>query len=112
MARRKSVKQREPSLLRKIVDIYWHKAQAVKARHILIKQTWSMDFLAHTLATAARLSNDYTMQLVITNKDGMSVTLTCADTKRVQQEANMTSILDQLDNEAAVDAFVRANARR
>lgn len=105
-------KVKEPSLLRKIVNIYWHKVQAARAERILFKQTWSFDFLARTLATAAKLSGDYTMQLTITNKDGMTVTLTCDNARAVPKHDDSDSILDRLDNDAAVAEFIRRNARR
>ena len=58
------------------------------------------------------MSGDYTMQLVITNKDGMSVTLTYDKAIRYGQDDGTETILDKLDNDAAVAEFIRRNTRR
>lgn len=103
---------KKQSLLRKVIDIYWNQAQAARARRILVKQTWSIEFLATVLATAARMNGNYDMQVTIVNKDGMSITLTASDCTRHVTASTGTSILDQLDNDAAVEQFIRQNSRR
>lgn len=103
---------KKQSLLRKVIDVYWNQVQVARAKRILVKQTWSMEFLATVLATAAKMSNNYDMQVTITNKDGMSFTLTASDCRRSVTEDNTASILDQLDNDAAVAKFIRQNSRR
>ena len=105
-------KSKEPSLLHKVVSIYWHRVKAARAERILFKQTWSIELLSRMLVMAAKMSGDYTMQLVITNKDGMSVTLTCDKALRYGQDAGTETILDKLDNDAAVAEFIRRNTRR
>lgn len=105
-------KPKEPSLLRKVVDIYWHRVKAARAERILFKQTWSIELLSRMLVTAAKLSGDYTMQLVITNKDGMAVTLTCDKAVHYGQGGDTETILDKLDNDAAVAEFIKRNTRR
>ena len=107
-----AVKEKKPSLLRKIVDVYWNQVQVARARRILIKQTWSMEFLATVLATAAKMSNSYDMQVTITNKDGMAITLTASACRNAVSADSNGSILDQLDNDAAVAQFIRQNSRR
>ena len=105
-------KPKEPSLLHKVVSIYWHRVKAARAERILFKQTWSIELLSRMLVMAAKTSGDYTMQLVITNKDGMSVTLTCDNALRYGQGDGTETILDKLDNDAAVAEFIRRNTRR
>lgn len=105
-------KPKEPSLLYKVVNIYWHRVKVARAERILFKQTWSIELLSRMLVTAVKLSGDYTMQLVITNKDGMTVTLTCDKAMRYGQDDGTETILDKLDNDTAVAEFIRRNTRR
>ena len=105
-------KPKELSLLHKVVHIYWHRVKVARAERILFKQTWSIELLSRMLVMAAKTSGDYTMQLVITNKDGMSVTLTCDKALRYGQDDGTETILDKLDNDAAVAEFIKRNTRR
>lgn len=107
-----AVKEKRVSLLRKIVDVYWNQVQVARAKRILIKQTWSIEFISQVLATAARINGNYDMQVTVTNKDGISITLTASACKRALADDNSGSILDQLDNDAAVAQFIRQNSRR
>ena len=107
-----AVKEKKPSLLRKIVDVYWNQVQVARARRTLIKQTWSIEFISQVLATAAKVNGNYDMQVTITNKDGMSITLTASACTHALSTDNSGSILDQLDNDAAVAQFIRQNSRR
>lgn len=107
-----AVKEKKVSLLRKIVDVYWNQVQVARAKRILIKQTWSIEFISQVLATAAKINGNYDMQVTITNKDGMAITLTASACKHAVSADNSGSILDQLDNDAAVAQFIRQNSRR
>lgn len=107
-----AVKEKKVSLLRKIVDVYWNQVQVARAKRILVKQTWSMEFISQVLATAAKLNGNYDMQVTITNKDGMAITLTASACRHTLSADSSGSILDQLDNDAAVAQFIRQNSRR
>ena len=47
-------KPKEPSLLHKVVSIYWHRVKAARAERILFKQTWSIELLSRMLVMAAK----------------------------------------------------------
>ena len=49
-------KEREPSLLRKIIEIHFEQARRRKAIRQLQKQSWSFDFLALLLVKASQVS--------------------------------------------------------
>ena len=102
---------REPSLFRKLITIYHEQAMRRKALRILAKQTWSFDFLSAMLIRAGK-SLGSGIQLEIKNIDGQVITLkydkaagSAADTR---YEAD---ILNNLDNNAVVEEFIKQHSR-
>ena len=71
----KKKREKEPSLLSKIIDIYFEQARRRKALRLLQKQSWSFDFLALLLVKASKLQGRG-LSLVITDRSGVSYTLT------------------------------------
>lgn len=104
-------KSKEPTLLRQIITIHHEQALRRKAMRLLSKQSWSVDFLAVLLAKAAKLSSD-NIKLEITNKDGMTVTLTYQQAKQSDMLQLDDSIFNHLDDNAAIDRFVREHSTR
>lgn len=101
---------KEPSLLRKLITIYYEQAMRRKALRILVKQTWSLDFLSLMLAKAAKASaNNVIMQ--ITNKDGVTLTITY-DKAKVSAQNLDDSIFNHLDDDLAVQDFIKRNSTR
>lgn len=103
---------KEPSLLRQIVSIHFEQAKRRKAIRILEKQSWSIDFLTLIMQKAAKVVGE-NIELVVTNKDGQSITM------RYNREAGNSvanaiddSILNHLDDDAAVNKFIAQNSRR
>ena len=102
--------KKEPSILRKVIEAYWERGQERKAERNLAKLTWSLDFLAEALARASRLS-DEGITMKITSRDGAVITL-YAKGGRLESEAPAESILDHLDDDIAVQDFIRRNSVR
>lgn len=106
----KKKSNKEPSLLRKLITIYYEQAMRRKALRILVKQTWSLDFLSLMLAKAAKASsNNVIMQ--ITNRDGVTLTITYDNAKTIANKLD-DSIFNHLDDDLAVQDFIRKNSTR
>jgi hypothetical protein len=108
--KKKNKQHKEPSLFRKLIAIYYEQAMRRKALRILVKQTWSLEFLSLMLAKAAKLSaNNVIMQ--ITNKDGVTLTITY-DKAKANIEKIDDTIFNHLDDDIAVQDFIRKNSTR
>lgn len=101
-------KDKEPSLLRKLIDIYFEQAKRRKAVRLLEKQSWSFDFLAAVVSKAAKLSGK-AISISVTNKDGTTLTIAGSPDKETQYE---DSIFDHLDDDTALQHFIARNSTR
>lgn len=104
-------KSKEPSLLRQIVSIHFEQMKRRKALKLLSQQSWSVDFLSVLLMKAAKLQGNG-VQLIITNKDGVSMTLKPDATTAATAATLDDSIFNHLDDDAAINRFIRENSRR
>lgn len=106
-------KEKEPSLFRQMITIHAEQSRRRKALRTLTKQSWSIDFLALLLIKAGRSLGDG-VQLEVTNKDGMKVTLTYQQAlgTDISQLDDSDNIFNKLDDDAAVQDFIRRNSRR
>lgn len=103
---------KEPSLFRKLMDIYFEQAKRRKALRILQKQSWSFDFLALLLVKASKMAGQG-LSLMITDKDGRSYTLSYDNAINADAvQALDDSIFDHLDDEAAVSSFITKHSVR
>ena len=98
--------RKEPSLLRKVVQVYWERGQEKKAERELSRLTWSLDFLKEVLARAAEMSGG-PLEMVIRDKDGREIRI-----RSLEREKSEGSILDHLDDDAAVSSFILHNSVR
>ena len=107
-------KEKEPSLLRKLIDIHYEQARRRRAIRILERQAWSFDFLSLLLVKAGKqLGNGVALE--ITDKNGVRMTLTY--NRALQSDANSAldpdgDIFNRLDDGAAVDDFIRRHSVR
>lgn len=104
----KAKKDKEPSLLRKLIDIYFEQAKHRKAVRLLERQSWSFDFLAAVVNKAAKLSGK-AMSISVTNKDGTTLTIAGSPDNETQFE---DSIFDHLDDDTALQHFIAKNSTR
>lgn len=103
---------KEPTLLKKLIDIHFEQARRRKAIRLLQKQSWSFDFLALLLVKASQITGQ-NLSLTITDKAGVSYTL--AYDKAKQSDAidkYSDTIFDHLDDDTAVADFIYRNSRR
>lgn len=106
------MKYKEPSLLRKLVDIYYEQAKRRKALRILAKQEWSFDFLAMMLIKAGQKAGQG-LSLVIENGN-QRITLSYNEALRHDLSGidGSEDIFNQLDNQAAVESFIANHSTR
>lgn len=107
--RTKKVKKvKEPSMLRKIIAVYYEQHLAKKAERYLTKQVWSIDFLTKLLQRAANASK-MEMQMTITDKQGVTLNVQAlpVSSKQVVDD----DIFNHLDDDLAVDAFINKHTR-
>lgn len=112
--KKKIKKHKEPSLLRKIIDIHHEQALRRKALRTLEKQSWSFDFLSLLLVKAGQMLGDG-VTLQITDKNGVKLQLTY-DQAKANTDKNVLNVADdifsKLDDDAAVEDFIlRHNVR-
>ena len=109
MARRKRQrKRREPSVLRKMVEVLWEDARRRKALRLLERQAWGLDFLSMALARAGRHS-DGGLVMTITDRNGARMELRYED---VKDRADDDNVFMHLDDDSFVERFIAANSRR
>lgn len=104
------MKSTEPGLLRKIIEIQYEQAKRRRALRILSQQDWSFDFLVEVIRKAADLRKD-NIEVEITSKAGHKMRI-IKSFKDVNSLSADDSIFNHLDDEAAVNAFIRDNTRR
>lgn len=112
MKKQKIKKEREPSLLRKIILIHYEQNKRRKVIRQLQKQSWSFDFLALLLVKASKIANQ-NLSLTITNKDGISYTLTYDKAQKSPAIDQLDdSIFNHLDDDVAIADYIAKNSRR
>lgn len=103
---------KEPSLLRKIIDIHYEQSKRRKALRELEQLHWGYDFLSLLLVDAAKKVGTG-LQLTIVNKDGTKLILTYDKAAAsVGKDKLDASILDNLDDDTAVTQFIREHSTR
>ena len=109
MKQKKQKSIKEPSLLGKIITIYFERAKRRKAIRILEKQQWAYEFLSLVLVDAAkRMGTGYALEII--NNDGRKLRLTYD--KAMKDELDSESILDRLDDDIAVNEFIAKHSSR
>ena len=106
-------KQKELSLFRKIVEIHYEQAKRRKALRILEKQVWSLDFIIQIFIKAGKVLSDGVI-LEITDKNNVTMRLTYDQAKQRSTAVNSPDddIFDKLDDDTAVDDYIRRHSVR
>ena len=106
-------KQKELSLFRKIVEIHYEQAKRRKALRILEKQVWSLDFIIQIFIKAGKVLSDGVI-LEITDKNNVTMRLTYDQAKQRSTAVNSPDddIFDKLDDDIAVDDYIRRHSVR
>lgn len=104
---KKNGKVKEPSLLRKIITVYYENAMRKKAERILSKQIWSIDYLSQVLLKASQSANKLLI-MTVTDCDGKTITLRSDIVNKSKDE----NIFDKLDDDLAIENYIRAHSSR
>lgn len=103
-------KNKEPSLLRQVIAIHYEQALRRKALRQLAKVDWSLEFLTEVIRhSAAVLNKDIVIELE--TKGGHKMTLSSVKNRSNDLNAD-NDIFNHLDDQAAVERFIRENSRR
>lgn len=107
----KDKQPKEPSLIRKIIDIQYEQARRRKALRVLQKQCWSVDFLSTLLLKSAKMLGS-SLELTVISPNGEGLKITAKDLQLDDGRVDDTDIFNHLDDEAAVNAFIREHSTR
>lgn len=110
MKKKRNVRK-EPSLLRKIIEIHFEQMRRRRELRRLQKQEWSYDFLSYLLINSAKLSGQNCI-LEIVNKDNMRIRLTIDSAKDAYAKLDDKDIFNHLDDDAAIDDFINKHSMR
>lgn len=102
-------KSREPSLLRKVIEIHYEQAQRRKALRLLNRQQWSVEFLEHLVQHAAKALNTE-IEIEVESPQGHKLRIKSAMADSRLDTNN--DIFNRLDDAAAVRAFISEHSRR
>lgn len=101
---------KEPSLLRKIVEIHWEQAKRRKALRQLAKSEWTWEFLEAVITHAAvMLKKD--IEVEVTSPQGHKLKISSVKNHNTSLDAD-SDIFNHLDDEAAVQRFIADHAPR
>lgn len=110
--RNKQQKVRTRPFVLKLFDVLYEDAKRRKAIRVLEKQAWGLEFLSLALVKAGRYMGEG-ISLFITDKNGVRMELRYDDARRSDAVKDLDdSILMHLDDDAAIERFIRHNARR
>lgn len=107
---KKQRKQKNPSLLRQIIEIHYEQAKRRKAVRQLEKAEWSLDFLSLVIRKAAlEMKRDLSIELITAGGHRMILSsLKFAGDKYVADD----DIFNKLDDTAAVERFIAEHSVR
>lgn len=100
---------KEPSLLRQIIAIHYEQAKRRKALRILNKQEWSVEFLEALVIHAAK---DLRQNIVITVTSPAGHKLEIKSVEGTNRFDASDDIFNHLDDDAAVNKFIREHSKR
>lgn len=89
-------------MIKKIIDIYYERAQTRKALRLLNKQTWSVEFLTALLSKAAKINGKH-LEMEIVSKDGVRLLVRTTD---ALVENNDDNIFNHLDDDIKINQFM------
>lgn len=103
-------KEKEPGLLRQVIAIRYEQAKRRKALRLLNKQEWSVEFMEYLVAHAAKDMNKR-IEIEIESPAGHKLRIKSVDADYNSISAD-NDIFNHLDDQAAVDRFIRENSKR
>lgn len=104
------MKNKEPGLLRQIIAIHYEQAKRRKALRALAKAEWTWEFLESIVTHAADMQKK-DIEVAIERKNGDKIIISSVKNRNTNLKEDF-DIFNHLDDQAAVDRFIRENARR
>lgn len=104
------MKSKEPGLLRQIIAIHYEQAKRRRALRTLAKVEWTWEFLESVVTHAADVQKK-DIEIVIERKNGDKIIISSVKNRNTNLKEDF-DIFNHLDDQAAVDRFIRENARR
>ena len=104
------MKNKEPGLLRQIIEIHYEQAKRRKALRTLAKTEWTWEFL-ESIVTHAADAKKRDIEIIIECNNGNKIIISSVKNKNTSLREDY-DIFNHLDDQAAVDRFIRENARR
>ena len=104
------MKNKEPGLLRQIIAIHYEQAKRRKALRTLAKTEWTWEFLESVITHAADVSKR-DIEITIERNNGDKIVISSVKNRTTGLKEDF-DIFNHLDDQAAVDRFIRENARR
>ena len=104
------MKNKEPGLLRQIIAIHYEQAKRRRALRTLAKAEWTWEFLEAVVTHAADMQKK-DIEIVIERRNGDRIIISSVKNRNTNLKEDF-DIFNHLDDQAAVDRFIRENARR
>ena len=104
------MKSKEPGLLRQIIAIHYEQAKRRKALRTLAKAEWTWEFLGSVVTHAADMQKK-DIEIIIERKNGDKIIISSVKNRNTNLKEDF-DIFNHLDDQAAVDRFIRENARQ
>lgn len=104
------MKNKEPGLLRQIIAIHYEQAKRRKALRTLAKAEWTWEFL-ESVVTHAADAKKRDIEIVIECNNGNKISISSVKSRNTNLKEDY-DIFNHLDDNAAVDRFIRENARQ
>lgn len=104
------MKNKEPSLFRQIIEIHYEQAKRRRALRTLAKAEWTWEFLESVITHAADAKKQ-DIEIVIERQNGDKISISSVKSRNTSLKEDY-DIFNHLDDQAAVDRFIRENARR
>lgn len=104
------MRNKEPGLLRQIIEIHYEQAKRRRALRTLAKAEWTWEFLESVITHAADAKKQ-DIEIVIERQNGDKISISSVKNRNTNLKEDF-DIFNHLDDQAAVDRFIRENARR
>ena len=104
------MRNKEPGLLRQIIAIHYEQAKRRKALRTLARTEWTWEFLESVVTHAADMQKK-DIEITIECKNGNKISISSVKSRNTSLKEDF-DIFNQLDDQAAIDRFIRENARR
>lgn len=104
------MKNKEPGLLRQIIAIHYEQAKRRKALRTLAKTEWTWEFL-EAVVTHAADARKRDIEIVIERQNGDRIIISSVKNRNTSLKEDY-DIFNHLDDQAAVDRFIREHAKK